>query len=363
MKFIIQKEKIEKTINTINSVISSKTTLPILAYVLIEARGRVKLTATDLEVGIRTEIDCEISREGSATFPGRKLAEIIRELPEGNLQIEAENTVITLSCGKAFFKVYGLPPTDFPLLPEITPENVFSISQSQLKEMFTKTMFAMSEEEARYVLNGIYMVSGENSLKAVATDGRRLAVFELITPEKLQLPGIIIPAKAVMTLQKILEDNENPVQIHYQQNQILFKLDSTVIVSRLIEGNFPNYEQVIPSNCPRILQVATQDLIQAIRRVMLLASERSHAVRFSITKDEIQIFSSTPEIGEARDHLGGQFQGEEMEVTFNGRYLLDALRNIDSEYVRLELSDPLGPGVIRPPEKKDYLCVIMPMRI
>jgi DNA polymerase-3 subunit beta len=363
MKINISKEKVEKAAQLILPVISSKTTLPILSYVLIEAEEKIRFISTDLEVGIKTEVEGKIIQAGSLTFPGRKLIDIIRELPNEELEIGTENNSITLTCGKSFFKVYGLPPADFPKLPEVSPENVFNISQKTLKEMFSKTMFAISEQETRYILNGVYMEGGENSLKAVATDGRRLAVFTQPTSQNVALPGIVIPSKAVFTLYKILEDNENPVTIHYQQNQILFQLDASLLVARLIEGNFPKYEQLIPVNCSRVLQVNTQIFIQALRRVLLLASEHSHAVRFSIKKDGFQIFSITPEMGEASESLEGEFQGEELEITFNGRFLLDVLLHIDTENVRFEFSDSLGPGVIMSPEGKNYLCLIMPMRI
>lgn len=365
MEIKVSKVNFLKAASLVGGVAAQKAnTLPILGNVLLEttSRGELRLVGTDLEVGISTTLPVEVMKEGSITVPAKKINEIVRELPEGEMEITvSKNNTVNIKAGKAYFKIIGLTKDDYPKLPEWSSKDVIEFEQAPLKECLTLTSFAISYDETRYVLNGVLLSVKGNRIRFVATDGRRLAYMEKEFKNKSGKEfDMIIPAKAVQELIKILSWDGN-VQIVPSQNQAIFNLGETYLVSRLIEGNFPNYEQVIPKGEKTKAQVKREDFLQAIRRTSLLTSPDSPAVKLDFVKGKILISSRAPNLGEAKEEIAAEITGDEVTIGFNPNYLMDALKNMDIENISISLTDPDKPGLLR--GKDGYLYVVMPMQL
>jgi len=369
MRIVCSKSDISKGIQVVQNIVSGKTTLPILSHILLETRGdQLCLSSTDLETGIECLIPVET---GGITVPARKIGDIVRELPEAEVNLTVKDKMITLKCRKGVFKIAGLEKEDFPALPQLKKEKSFTLRQEVLKNMLKRTSFAVSHDEARYALNGILFVIKENKLKLVSTDGRRLAYIE----RKVQIPEdvegeVIVPTKASNELSRILDEGKGDVDIILGENQIAFHLDDIVLVSRLIEGHFPDYQKVIPKKCKEKVILKREPFLLALKRVSVLTSEKSSSVRLDICENRILLATAASEVGEAREELDLDYEGEEISVAFNPAYMLAFLKNEEEEEVCLELIDSLSPGLIRPviADKKrsgeeKYLYVIMPMKL
>ena len=374
MKVVLNRADLLKGISTVQSAVATKNTMPILANVLLEARDtKLEFVATYLDMGIRCSVVAEVVEKGSITINAKKLADIVRELPEASVDIEIdENQKMILVCQKSQFKVHGLPKDDFPILPEVKKEKVFKIKGSLLQEMIHKTIFAVSTDETRYVLNGVYFQVENEKLKMVATDGHRLAYIQ----KKLEGKGegkanVIIPTKTLNELSKVISDaskgktekEETIVEVITTENQIKFTVEGVEIISRLIEGQFPNYEQVIPKDSDKKVEVSTAELSSATKRVAILTSEKSNSIRYQIKAGKISISSKTPDMGEAKEEIDASYKGEEISIAYNAKYVLDVLKNVGTDQVSIELTQPLSPGILKPKGDADYLCVIMPMRV
>lgn len=363
MRVQCHKEEILGGIQQIQNVVSSRTTLPILSNVLIEADGEnLILTTTDLEVGMQCRLPAKISRPGITTIPAKRFSSIIRELPKDELDLEvSDNNVATIKCGSSFFRIMGLAKDEFPKFPDFKGVDSFQIEQAVLKEMLKKTAYCVSHDETRYVLNGVFMVAKDNKITCVATDGRRLA----LTEKNVDLPKgfekeVIIPAKAVNELNRILEE-DGTVKVQISDNQIAFELNQCLLVSRLIDGHFPNYKQVIPEKIRQKIRLDRQELENAVKRASLLTTDKSNSIKFNFSKGQLTIVANTPDVGEAREDLEIEFDGEEVGIAFNPGFVLDVLKNLQEDSVIIELIDSLNPGVFR--SDMDFLCVIMPMRM
>lgn len=365
MEIKIQKAVFVKAVGLVGGVSAQRAnTLPILGNILFETTKdkKLKVVGTDLEVGISTTIPVEVVKEGSITIPAKKIYEIVRELPEGEIEITvAKNNAVNIKAGKAYFKIMGLPKEDFPKLPECSEGDGIEVEQAVVKEGLSLTSFAISYDETRYVLNGVLLSVKGNKARFVATDGRRLAYIEKELPKKASEDfEMIIPVKAVQELLKMLSW-EGSIQIATSQNQAIFNLGETYLVSRLIEGNFPNYEQVIPKEETTVSSAGREDLLQAVRRTALLTSPDSPAVKLDFVKGKILISSRSPNLGEAKEELTAEMTGNEMAIGFNPHYLVDVLKNLDIETVSLSLTGPDKPGLLR--GKNGYLYVVMPMQL
>lgn len=373
MKLICSKDELLKNTQIAQLAISTKTNLPILTNLLVKTeKDKIKMAATDLEIGIKCYVKGEIIEKGSITIPAKKFIDIIRELPENEIEINVKDSQINITSGKAKFSIQGIPAEEFPVLPDFTKEKYIEIETSLLKEMIQKTSFAVSRDETRYVLNGIYMVVENKKIKMVATDGRRLSfiskeIIDSIHKNEKGKIEIIIPSKALNELNHLLstitDGKDKKIKIAINENQIVFKVDETVLISRLIEGNFPNYEQVIPQSNKFKIKIDTQELFKSTKRVSILTSEKSNSVRYMLDKDKLKILANTIGVGKAEDELNIDYKNEQIEIAYNPHYVMDVLKNIDTKEIYLELNEPLSPGVIKPAEDKDYLCVIMPMKI
>jgi DNA polymerase-3 subunit beta len=363
MKFDVDKPVLLKCIQTIQNAVNAKSTLPILSNILIEAfDDRIVFTSTDLDIGITYTIPIKPHIAGSITIPAKKFFDIIKELPEAKISISVKKNNLThIECEASVFKIMGLPKDEFPQLPEFKDKFMVTLQQKRLKSMILMTSFAISRDETRYVLNGILFIIKPAHIRLVATDGRRLAMVE----DKLELPKtlerkMIIPTKAVNELSKILND-DGEVVMSFGDNQVAFDLNSARIVSRLIEGEFPNYEQVIPKEAKDKLGVSREKFLASLRRVALFTNPDSMAVKMDLAKDRMVLSKSVPYIGEAREELDMEYKGKELSVGFNPDYLIDALRNIDQEAVNFELTDSEKPGVLRIGD--GYVYVVLPMQI
>jgi len=307
-------------------------------------------------VGISTKVPAEIIQEGSITIPAKKLHDIVRELPEGEVEVTvAKNNAVNIKSGRAYFKIMGLSKEDYPPFPEIKDENAIEIEQALIKESLSLTIFASSNDETRYVLNGVLLLIEGNKCKLVATDGRRLAYVEreFENPNK-QSCQMIIPAKALHEIVKILAW-EGTVKIVPTKNQVIFDFGETVVVSKLIEGNFPNYEQVIPKEEKTKLCIKREEFLQSVRRAALLTSADSPAVKLDFLKNKILLSSRSPNLGESKEEIAAEVNGEQLSIGFNPQYMTDVLKHLDVENIEFSLTDPDKPGLVK--GKDGYLYV------
>jgi DNA polymerase III subunit beta len=368
MKIICGKEELLKGVQTVQTVVSPRSTLPVLSNFLLETdKQQIKLSSTDLEVGVSCYIKAEVVKEGSITIPAKRFGDIVRELPEDSeIEIRADETnQISIRCNKSHFVLMGLPKADYPVLPEFPEEKTFTISREIIKSMIRRTSFAVSTDETRYVLNGIYLSSEKGVLKLVSTDGRRLAYMMREGIDKKFDHKAIIPTKAVNEVQRVLaaEEKEDEVKIGLTENQIAFRVNTVTIISRLIEGAFPNYEQVIPKKHEIQVKLRVKETLSAVKQMSLLTSDKTAAVKFTFGKNILRISASAQGLGSGEAEIDADYQGQVFDIAFNPAFLIDVLKNIDENEVLFELTNALNPVLIRPVNDKNYLCVIMPMRV
>ncbi|HEX8311973.1 MAG TPA: DNA polymerase III subunit beta [Chthoniobacteraceae bacterium] len=363
MKFSVSKDKLLEGLQTVQNVVSTRTTLPILSNVLLQAEdGQLRLTTTDLDVGVSGTTTAQVDKPGATTLPARRLATIVRELPASDIQIEVDSkNVASIRCGQSFFKILGLPEEEFPPLPKFDGAKEFTISQKELRNALKKTSYAISTDETRYVLNGILFSFKENKLTMVATDGRRLALVDIeVEFPRSQEVDIIVPSKCVTELARLVGD-DGELKMSVGENQIAFDVNGTLLVSKLIEGNYPNYRQVIPGEARERITLEREQFLNSVHRVSLLASEKSNSVKLIFSKNNIEIAANTPDVGEARESLPVTYKGKEFSIAFNPEFLMAPLRNLPVDEVFLDLIDEMSPGVIK--IQSPFLYVLMPMRI
>lgn len=363
MKFQISKEAFLEALNQVQHVVSSRTTLPILSNVLIEAKdGMLKLTTNDLDVGVSGQVSADIEKAGSTTLPAKRLATIIRELPAENVEVSVDSkNHAEIKSGPSFFKIIGLGVEEFPALADFEEAKEFTISQKILKDALKKTSYAISNDETRYVLNGIYTSFRDSKLTLVATDGRRLAMVE----NELEFPAsqecdVIIPTKAVNELYRLLGDVDEVI-ISLSDSQVRFTVGTSVLVSKLIEGSYPNYRQVIPAETKERIEINRGAFLETVRRVSLLSSDKSNSVKLSFGDNVIEIAANSPDIGKAEESIDVKYSGEQFSIAFNPEFLQAPLKNLDEDTIFLDLIDSMSPGVLR--IDGAFLYVLMPMRV
>lgn len=362
MKFQTTKEDLFNNIQIVQNIVTPRVSLPILSNILLDASdGKLKLITTDLDIGISCEYSVEVVEVGAITIPTKRFAEIIHELPNGKIDITVrKNNTVVIQTEACEFKIMGLPKEEFPKLPEFKDKEVIKIQQSLLKEMIGKTSFSISHDESRYVLNGILFKIENGKIILVATDGRRLASIEKeITNNINKVVNIIIPNKTIIELSRNLKD-EGDVLIVLGNNQVLFDLGEIRIISRLIEGEFPDYRQVLPKEQEDKIKIDREKFLLALKRAAILTTLDYQAVRIEIFKNKLVISKSTPDIGESREELVLEYLGKELVIGFNPIYLIDVLKNLQDEIVNLEVMDSDKPGVIR---SNGYVYIVLPMRL
>jgi DNA polymerase-3 subunit beta len=368
MNLTIAKEQILTGLQAVQNVVSTRTTLPILSNVLLRAEEeKLELTATDLDVTVTCTVQAKVASPGATTLPVKKLFGIVRELSSAEIELEVDDkNVCSLRSGASFFKIRGLGSEEFPPPPRFKDDRKVTLSQERLKGMLKKTSFAISTDESRYVLNGIFLSLKDHKLTMVATDGRRLALVEeeVDVPEKSQ-GEFIVPAKAVNELNRLLQD-KGDVEINYTDNQAAFAMrdekgGGTLLVTKLIEGNYPNYRQVIPGETKERVALSREEFLHALRRAEIMTSEKQNSVKLNFTKNNLAITANSPDVGEARESLAINYKGKDMAIAFNPGYIIEPLNALTPDEVYLELIDELSPGVLK--INGPFLYVVMPMRL
>jgi DNA polymerase-3 subunit beta len=364
MEVHVDRDTFMRSLQMVHNIVEPRQTMPILANVLIEAEGEgIRLTATDLEVGVRVSVPARIAAPGAVTISARKLLEIVKELPPAPLSLKVqENAWVALRCAGAAYKLVGLAPEDFPAVAPGGAVTWISVDGKTLRDMLEQTMFAISHDESRYALNGVLLVLGNREIRLVATDGHRLALAVRVAPERETGVSGIVPRKAVHEIARIVGSGED-VEVAVGENQFLLRMPNVLLVARLIEGTFPNYEQVVPRAHPHRVVLSRSALAAALRRVSVLSEERTKPVKFMLSPGFLKLAAYSPDYGEAEEQMEVQYTGEEITIGFNSRYVLEALGAQESEQIVLEVKDGLSPGVIKSFEEGGSLCVIMPMRI
>ncbi|MGM0471162.1 MAG: DNA polymerase III subunit beta [Bacillota bacterium] len=364
MKIKINKQNFYEGIQTVKKAVSSKSNLPILSGILLETEDKkLKLVGTDLELGIECKVEANIINEGAVVLPANHLANIIRELPNEELVLNTnqKDNRTEITCDLSQFKINSSPADEFPLLPEVESNTECTLPQEEFKKIINRTKFATSNDESRPFLTGGLLLLDEQDLKMVATDSYRLAYSEYKLNQKFSTKKAIIPSKTLNELSKLLNSEED-IKFIITDNQILFEFSGITIISRLIEGQFPNYNQVIPDKENTIVKINKEELLNAAKRASLVAKNDSNIIKTEFVDNRLIIQSNAPEVGQAYEEVTTNQQGENTKISFNASYLIDVLKVLDEEEVLLKLSGELSPGIIKEANSNDYLHVIMPVR-
>ena len=373
MEFKIEKEQFLKSLQKIQGIVEKRTSMPILSNVLLEAAGStLMVTATDLEVGMKSSYAADVVSPGKITVSAKKLYEIVKELPnQPILFLTKDNDWVEIKCGKVQFNIVGLSSDEFPYFPDVKEENLFEIQSSLLRGMIERTSYAICTDETKYNLNGIFTKvevgpDGINCMKMVSTDGHRLSIASgnlngTVGPELLK--GIILPKKGIFELKKVTDEEGETLLFGFMDNSAVIKRGDSYMVMRLVDGEFPDYNRVIPAANNQTVIVNKDDFSHSVRRMAILSSEKFKGIMLEISSAGIKISSSNPELGDAMEELDVVYGGEPIAVRFNARYLLDVLSVAETERVEMKFKDELSPSIIVPENSDSFLAVIMPMRL
>jgi len=372
MKLTIERSTLLTALNHVQSVVERRNTIPILSNILLDATdGTLGLTATDLDLAINEQVPAEIQTPGTITVPAHLLYDIVRKLPDGSqveLNYKSDDGRITVRAGRSQFALACLPKDDFPIMETGDLPHHFSLPTNELKRLIDKTRFAISTEETRYYLNGIYLHAADSDgipvLRAVATDGHRLARVEMPIPANAEnIPGIIIPRKAVNELRKLIDDTDGDVAISLSDNRICFSFAGSVLTSKLIDGTFPDYERVIPSGNNKMLELDGKSFAQAVDRVSTVSTEKSRAIKLTLTDDTVTLSATGSDSGSATEELAVNYNSGDLEIGFNSKYLLDITNQIEGNNAQFVLADAQSPTIVKDGTDDGALYVLMPMRV
>jgi DNA polymerase-3 subunit beta len=366
MKFTITREKLQEGLVAVAASIPTKTTLPVLSNILVEASGSgIRLSGTDLDIAVSTAVPAEVDAEGAVTLPARKLVEIVRELPSAAVRVTAAGEQrVNLECGRSRFKLLGIPRDEFPSFPPVRFDDAWTVTSGDLQKLITHVAFAASTEESRPILNGVLWELRKDHMRMVATNGHRLARMDVAVSGR-QNADFIVPPKALEQIRRLFGAADE-IQIAKSENHLGFKTGETMVFTRLIEGPYPNYEQVIPRDNDRVAVVDKQALSGALRRVGVVASDQTHRVRLGFTPGALKFTVSTPDLGEAQDEMAVTYDGEPIDIGFNATYLLEILKYMPTDEVRLTMKAPERAATLEPSGWDDpasYLCLVMPLRL
>ena len=375
MEFKINKDHFSNGLQQVLNVVGTRSAMPILGNVLIEAgTDHISLTTTNLDIGIRCRITADVSTEGSITLPVRKLATIVKELPQQEVFFElSSNNQAKITSGGSIFKVMGIRTDEFPPLPSFENQHVFKLEQNDLANMLKSVSFAQSSDENRYILNGVYFNFSDENLTLVATDGRRLALtsYELES-DSSDTGNLILPAKTVSEIERLVGKGES-VKIAFNDRQVAFEIaiedeegnsgliDHIYLVSKIVEGNFPNYRQVIPKETEHRIKVERELFLECVHRAALVTSEKSNSIKLKISKNLMEIMGSSAEYGESHESMGIAYDGPDVQIAFNPTFLMEPLRALSHDEIFFEFKDELSPGLVK--TLNQFLCVIMPLRL
>lgn len=372
MEFTIDRNTFARALQKVQGIVEKRNTMPILSNVLLEAQnGTLSVTATDLEVGMKSYYQADIIREGKITLSAKKIYEIIKELPQDDIKFcGRENDWVEMRCGKSKFNIVGLSPDEFPYFPKVNDMHFATMNSSLLSEMIEKTAYAMCTDETKYNLNGIYFkLVNENEtkyLRLVATDGHRLSMADTEIRDEFVSEfekGVIFPKKGVYEIRRLTEEIQGDISIGFMDNNVIFKKDETYIVMRLVDGEFPDYKRVIPVANDRSILIKRAELLHALKRMAIMSSEKFKGIKFDINKGILTISSNNPEFGEGFDEIEIEYDGEAMISRFNARYLIDILSILQDDKIELLLKDEMSPAILKSIDRNDFKAVVMPMRL
>ena len=373
MDLVVKKNDLLRELQLFQGIVERKSTIPILANVLMEARGNeIRMLATDLEVGLRSRCDAVVEKPGTLTLPAKKLYEIVKALPETDVRIAEDKNGVKVTADRFDSRMQTLPKEDFPAVPEATGVTNATLPRAAVKEMVAKTQFAITGEDTRFFLNGALFILGTTSMSLVATDGHRLALVNVDRPKGSAKPSkdgdevrAILPRKTLWELGKLLMEGDGDIRYERGENHLFFEVGGRMLISRMIDGQFPAFERVIPKGNNKRIEFERERLTNAVKRVALLSNERSRSVKFQLDKGKVEVTSSSPEFGEAKETLAVDYSDVSMQICFNAQYVMDFLGAVDTDLVALELKDEVSQAVMKPigTEGYDYTYVIMPMRV
>ena len=371
MELVVRKTDLLRELQLFQGIVERKNTIPILANVLIETDGdNVKFLATDLEVGLRTRCSASVAKSGALTLPAKKLYEIIKALPETDVRIEENKNGVKVAADRFDSRMQTLPREDFPSLPDATGSYTATLPREVMKQMVAKTQFAITGEDTRYFLNGALFIQKPEVMSLVATDGHRLALISVPRDKVKGKKGeeeerVILPRKTLLEMGRLLAEGEGDIRYERGENHLFFDIGGRLLISRMIDGQFPAFERVIPKSNDKRVEFDRDRLTSAVKRVALLSNERSRAVKFQIDKGKVEIASSSPEFGEAKEAIVVEYEAAPVTICFNAQYVLDFLAVVETDSVSLEFKDEMSQAVMKPigAENYDYTYVIMPMRV
>ena len=366
MRITCERSYLANALAVAGRAVANRNTLPILSNVLLETEDdRVKLTATDLDTSIRCVIPAQVGENGAVAVPASVLTDVVSKLPDAPVTLEMQDGKVTVRSGKSDYLILSLPAEDYPVVPEVRDGSELEVSQGQLKQMLKMTTFAASKEETRNILMGVLFEARGNVLTLVATDTHRLAWKRCTLPSEAAQPvSVIVPAKPLAELERMLKDSaEDNVKIRFGSSQVQFQTADVTLVSRVLDGQFPNYEKVIPKNIERRISFERTELLDAVRRVFIVAKGNSEKAVFKTKTDLLEITAESQDVGRAFEEVQISMDGEDITIAFNTRYLMEVLGNIEHERVRFELSGALNPGLLKAGDDEEFLYVIMPMAV
>ena len=370
MNLVIDRSNLLKSLNHVQSVVERRNTIPILSNVRIDASlDNLRLSATDMDIEVVEKTDANILQNGEVTASAHTLYDIIRKLPDGaQVEMVYDNNQLSLTSGRSSFKLSCLPADDFPSLTPGEFLNTFKLKSNDLRSIIDKTKFAISTEETRYYLNGIFLHSLESDgikvLRSVATDGHRLALSEMALPDGASnMPSVIIPRKAILELRKLIDEVNDEVEVQLSESKIRFSLGNTLLTSKLIDGEFPEYERVIPKENDKLLEVNTKSFSNAVDRVSAISAEKSRSIKLNFNKGLVALSASSPENGSSSEEVEASYDSDSFEIGFNSRYLLDIMQQIEGEAVRFNMSGPDAPTIVNDAADSSSTYVLMPMRV
>ena len=371
MKIKIEKSELLNLLTKTQNIVEKRNTMPVLVNVLLEAKkDHLKIFATDLEVSLTAEAFSEVDVEGKAAVSAKNLFDIVKEFPEGSIQLtKKDNNWLEIKQGRSVFNIVGIAVEEYPIFPIYNTKEFSQITSDVLKDMIEKTIYSVSTDETRYHLNGVFFEirneAGKSHYRMVSTDGHRLSLIERDAGEKAINnigSGVIIPRKGLNEIRKMLDKPSN-IEIAIEGSQIIVKENRSILMIRLIEGKYPNYKQLIPQSSKKIVQISKEQFLSSLKRVSLVSNQKSKGIALNIEKHNIEISSNNPDLGDAKEDLETSYQGDDLKVGFNAKYLIDVLNNLNDDIVSLELNDHTSPALLRSTKDDSYLCVVMPMRL
>lgn len=372
MKIKIDKKDLITLLSKTQNIVEKRNTMPILINILLKAeKDGLQVFATDLEVSLTDQVPVKTEVTGQIAVNAKNLFEIVREFGEGEIVLETKNNNrLQIKQNKSVFNIVGISPEEYPVFPTFKTNDFIEVNSDVLLDMIDRTIYSVSNDETRYHLNGVYFekktVDGRTQFRMVATDGHRLSLVDRFTNDEtanIITSGVIIPRKGLAEVKKIIDQQTGPIQMAVEGSQLIVKSGSTVLMVRLIEGKYPNYQQLIPHNLKKSASIDRESLLGSIRRVSLLSNQKSKGVTIALAKGKMEISSNNPELGDAKEEIEVDYNGEDLKIGFNAKYILDILNSFNDEKLSLELDSQLSPGLIRPATDTDYTCVVMPMRI